>query len=358
MTRSRKIRLAALLLGGAVLAGSYLPLHLHAAGLYRAFLSESRHVYDGDPFAVEDEEIGFGSNPGGLTLMHLQGSDQRFAAAANPQRIRVQPERRHERIAAADMLAVGCSYTFGYGVEAGEAYPAVAGEVSGYSVANAASSGFGTVGALVMLRRLKELHPRLVIYGFIEAHLERNVSPCAPSVGGICRRQAYVGATDNGPAIIAPRDGFGQWLFVRLLKKHESGWRDGFYGLALMLGRAVANIEAAAASGRSEERGAALAFLLREMKRQTDEIGAQLIVLRIPQSLPGAGAPRDFAPVPDILADALPDGALLIDMAPALAATAPDVSLRLLPINGHPNRAAHRLLGEYLARNLGALAPQ
>jgi len=75
------------------------------------------------------------------------------------------------------VLFLGCSFTFGHGVEDEEAYPALLGEhFTPYKMVNAAAPAWGTVQAYLKLEQQLALYDDvdLVVYGFINHHLQRN----------------------------------------------------------------------------------------------------------------------------------------------------------------------------------------
>lgn len=336
---------------------SLIAISFYAKSVYVDFLSGISQRYEGDPPLAPDTETGFATNPGGLSRFFLTGSDHSVSVAANPQGLRVAPERRHEILEHADVLTIGCSFTFGYGVEAEQAYPAIAGNASGYIVANGAVPGYGTLGALRRLQHLAGLHPKLVIYGFIDPHLKRNLSPCGSLSNWVCRSQAHVTISDRGPEIVSPQgDGWGQRLVFSLLKRQDEteSWADGLRGLVLLVGRAYSKLVTPAMKDTPQNEATAIAFLLRKMKEQTDAMGAKLVVLYLPYLPPRLpdDVPRGLSAPPDILVEALPPGVELIDMAPPLRRTPTGQSLRLLPDDGHPNVLAHRLMGEDLGYRL------
>src|SRR4029453_6494169 len=63
------------------------------------------------------------------------------------------------------------------------------------------------------------LRPRLVVYGIIAHHFERNVSPCAPSYYEFCLDVSHVAWDPAGPPSLAPPLSDG----VRRLQVHQSG---------------------------------------------------------------------------------------------------------------------------------------
>jgi lysophospholipase L1-like esterase len=75
------------------------------------------------------------------------------------------------------ILLLGGSFTFGHGVKDNEAYPArLQQHWPTYKIINAAVNGWGTSQALLKLTQQLKQEPtiRLVIYGFMTHHLQRN----------------------------------------------------------------------------------------------------------------------------------------------------------------------------------------
>ncbi len=75
------------------------------------------------------------------------------------------------------ILVLGCSFTFGHGVEDNEAYPMLLSQnFTSNKVVNAATNGWGTVQAWLRLQEelAQNQDIRLVVYGFIGHHRHRN----------------------------------------------------------------------------------------------------------------------------------------------------------------------------------------
>jgi hypothetical protein len=75
------------------------------------------------------------------------------------------------------ILVLGCSFSFGHGVEDSEAYPMLLSEkFTSYKVVNAATNGWGTVQAWLRLQDelAQNQDLKAVVYGFIGHHRHRN----------------------------------------------------------------------------------------------------------------------------------------------------------------------------------------
>lgn len=107
------------------------------------------------------------------------------------------------------LLFLGCSFTFGHGVEDGEDYPAVlAANFPNYKIVNGATNGWGTVQAWLRLQEELEQDTsiRAVVYGFIGHHRHRNYlrKNWLDMLGQYGRRNVHVEA-ENGKIV---RHGF------------------------------------------------------------------------------------------------------------------------------------------------------
>ena len=72
-----------------------------------------------------------------------------------------------------DVIALGDSFTFGYGVDEAETWPARLAELTGWSVANLGVSGYGPQSELALLRSEgPALPPRLLLWQFFANDLE------------------------------------------------------------------------------------------------------------------------------------------------------------------------------------------
>jgi hypothetical protein len=74
----------------------------------------------------------------------------------------------------------------------------------GLRAANFGVSGYGGVGSLFRLREHLDQHPKVVIYGFWEDHLNRNVRRCAQIDAPLCLEMGRVAFDKNGIPHITP----------------------------------------------------------------------------------------------------------------------------------------------------------
>ena len=124
-------------------------------------------------------------------------------------------------------MTVGDSFTWAYALANQDSYAARLGRELGASVANFALASYGTTQSLQVLERNLDLRPRLVVYGIIAHHFERNVWPCAPSYYEFCLDVSHVSWDDADQPYIALPFSNG----VRRLQVHQ----DRDYGTPLSL---------------------------------------------------------------------------------------------------------------------------
>ena len=324
-----------------------------AAGYYalraRAYSSLDL-VLEGD-FPIEaDDEIGFvpvrnGStvrrHPRGGLAYHVFTSDRRA-------RVSARGEATPPRV---DLMTIGCSFSWGHGVENPQTYTALIARRDGLRAANLAFSAYGTVQAVQMLERNLDLRPRIVVYGVIQDHVKRNLSGCAPTYGPACLPCAWVVFDAAGrPFLHLPdRDAYA---FNRRF------WDTFFFHRGSWPRRLAVTVEADARrlagethfdQGDPAVRQAGLEFLLGRMRALTRKAGAHLVVVYIPYLERGG-----TNPVPPALSAALRsvagDGVTILDLAPVVARYYADPERPLLRFerDAHPNPAAHALIADEL----------
>jgi len=299
---------------------------------------------EGGGFVVFDPEIGMVPRPSAHTkridgptdhrpsLIYDIYTDDRGARVDGP------GQRSLGRI---DLMTIGCSFTWGHPIDNADTYAARLRRALGVSVSNFAMSAYGTVQSLQMLRRNRDLAPKLVIYGFITAHLDRNVIACAPSYHPFCLDISHVAWDEAGHPRIEPPFSNG----VRRFQQHLDGdymnpviWLT--HGVDVIFGR----LEQAWYYDRipdNEKREEAMAFLLRDLERTVADMGSELLVVYIP---------LNFAPPPPELARVIGKTRLL-DLTPSFerhrAAGGPPL---YVVDDGHPNPAAHAIIADEIAR--------
>ncbi len=117
-------------------------------------------------------KLGIQLNPGQYSI--TLNDSIRFTATHGPGNHRVIP--RSERADNPDVLVLGCSFTYGYGVDDDENFAALLQkEFPDLSLRNAGVIGYGTVQSLMQLREaVKNDSLKAVILNFSSFHLMRN----------------------------------------------------------------------------------------------------------------------------------------------------------------------------------------
>ncbi len=325
---SRSRRLAFVALTAALVVGVCASLFFaffYARAVRQPFPRSDMRI-DGDRTWELDDEIGFVPVAIGRSVRRHLRTGLRYNVFTDARRLRVDapgsavPET-------VDVLAVGGSFTWGHGVEGEQAFVQVLADELGLTAANAGYPSYGTVQALQTLVRHRGLKPKVVVYAYIEDHLHRNLAPCAPSYSPFCSAVSHVTFDDAGePRLAPPPNHLAQpdldEKFAREILRSDPG-----VGLDDILWRARADLFDLRFSNRRQpldpaQAEKALAFTLGEIQRVVAELGAQLLVVHVPslQTRPASQWRTASSGPPEILRRALPEGATLVDLAPAVGA--------------------------------------
>lgn len=303
---------------------------------------------EGDPIIAYDGEIGFVPQRNGRSKRVYLGVDGKPALAYHlftdrrGARISRPEEASSER---ADIVTIGCSFTWGHGFENEHTFASKVARSLGVTVSNLAMGSYGTVQSLQMLRRNRDLAPKLVIYGFVADHLRRNVVPCASSYHPFCLDYSYVAwGHDGRPTIARPASNGVRRAQLQVMA--ETAGLDPLtriaHGVDVVLGRLVWRLGRAheADSPKQEE---AFEFLLEQLAGTVQSMGARLLVVHIPT----ANAP----PPAVLLRWVAKRGVPFLDTTPRFVREHMDPATSPLYIagDGHPSVAGHALIAEEIA---------
>lgn len=96
------------------------------------------------------------------------------------------------------LLALGCSFTFGYGVEAEQAFPYLVGEKLGLETKNVAMAGYGLSQILIQARKEIPKHkPDYVLLQYSPWLAERSMSSFGPTNFGLLPTPYFTNTLDN-----------------------------------------------------------------------------------------------------------------------------------------------------------------
>jgi hypothetical protein len=309
----------------------------------------------GDWIMERDDEIGFVAPRSASTEIRHLRAGIRWHIFTDGKRARVNAAG-DETPARVDLMTVGCSFTWGAGVENEDTYAQQLGRLLGASVANFAMGSYGTVQAFQTLVRHEDLRPKVVVYGFIQDHLRRNVSPCAPNYVPYCIPVSYVRREGDWITIapphmeyFSPEDNRAFNVEVALRDPTDPvAWFLGAKWAAKMAWFRYRNPQTIAVDTSAQTVAGGIEAMMRGMVSETSAIGARLVVVNIPYLPRGRAQP---AP-PELVRAVEKKDLTFVDLTPIVTAyyeREPAGSLVLGPDDPHPNARAHRLIAETLA---------
>lgn len=302
----------------------------------------------GDGIVVYDPEIGLVSRPSAHTRHIYPAIADRatfeFDIYTNDRGARVDGPGQLSA-ARYDIVTVGDSFTWAYALANQDSYAAKLGRELGASVANFALASYGTTQSLQVLERNLDLRPRLVVYGIIAHHFERNVWPCAPSYYEFCLDVSHVSWDEAGQSYIALPFSNG----VRRLQVHQDGeyltplrWLT--HGADVIFGRLYytwSHYHEPDDARKAE----AVQFLLQRMNRMATASGSQLLVVFLPTNYYGPPAA-----LPGII-DKVGEGIRFLDLTPAFERNRREGGPNPYIVgDGHPSVAGHALIAAEIAK--------
>jgi hypothetical protein len=324
------------------LAGAYY------AGRARAYASLDL-VLEGDDPIEPDDAIGFvpAANAAGARRHPRAGTAYHVYTSARRARVDAPGEQTPATV---DLLTVGCSFSWGHGVENPDTYTSVLARRMGIRAANLAYSAYGTAQSVLLLERALDLRPKVVVYGLIQDHMKRNVSGCAPVYGPACLPSPWVDFDAGGKPFLRSPDR-AAYDFNRRF------WDAFFFRRASWPRRLALAVEADLrllspprfGDPDPAARGRAMAFLLGRMRDAASRAGARLVIAYIPYL--ERGTTNTPSPVLAEVLSALegPEVAV-VDLAPVVAGHYADPAAPRLRFerDAHPNPAGHALIADHL----------
>lgn len=298
-----------------------------------------------------DSLIGFVTAKQALTTRIHTKKDLTFNVFTDARGIRVNADSKQtpDKV---NILTIGGSFSWGYGMENEETYTEILRHKLNVSVANLSFGSYGTVQSLQLLQRNSDLQPKIIVYGFINDHLRRNLSPCAPSLAPFCLPVAYIDFGANGtPYIHGPRMEYSSEAGRRsfeIITSGEFGVKNVLWGAKAIFSnlknRFVFNY-----ADSKELRQEGMLYLMSKMTLEAKRLGALLVVVYIPE------LERVYtSPPPSELIDALNPDILFIDMSRTVTRYYEDErnpSLRF-ERDSHPNHLAHELIADEILNAL------
>jgi hypothetical protein len=318
-----------------------------------------------------DAELGFATAPHARGAIVLPGGPE----------VPARHDRSGFRVPLADeaapansrpvILALGCSFTYGYGVGAEEAYPYLVGQQLGGTVRNAGVSGQGLAHMLAHAKRtVPAERPDYLLVQYSPWLAERGASAFAPTYrgalpvpffyesGGEVALHPPVFATRLAGVVTDPYLNSPPGVADFLSFFWESGLpllaHDDF-NLALYHAKMLAGVIPRPTSDLAKvER-----HVYREIARTARENNARMVVVVLG---------RDAEPV-RVVEGILPPEVTVVNAHEALRSLLPTASLESFQsryghwhgspprlVDSHPNTLAHRIIAETIVRELGPAA--
>jgi len=251
-----------------------------------------------------------------------------------------------------DFISVGDSQTLGYHVSNEETFTSQLSKITGLTGLNFGVSGYGGVGALLMMRRELDLRPRFIVYGFWADHFNRNVAPCLESGTPFCIPRPIVTFGPLGPHIEMLEDPLDALARARRWYGHS-----GPPFLKDMMAAASRNWDmlrarldpVSMATLQTETTKIQVAnYVLGEMKVAADAAHAQLIVVYLPIYF----YPEMKGPPPELVSFAREAGITLVDMTSRFRALQKSGVVIPIPGDGHMSAATHQVVAEEIAKHI------
>lgn len=301
------------------------------------------------------DRLGFKPKPG-IQVTDYAGS-KGFDVLTDSRGARITPGQSPS-LQTVNILGVGCSQTWGHGVQSHETFLARVGVELGLTVANLAVSGFGGTGALLQMKEHMSLDPNFVIYGLWEDHLNRNVNRCLEDSSPICVERPYLEIQGKDQFMLGmPGSNSGNLDRLRRFYLETSEHTDRFrtfesdvrwvaFDLWKRLRIVTEKIGAEPVS--LSQKIHAMAYILEEMNRVVSSNGGKFVVVWIPLYFSS-----DIHPPPEELkALSKRVGFLMVDMSQRFHGMISEGEAISLPSDGHMNSAAHQSIAMAIAREL------
>lgn len=249
------------------------------------------------------------------------------------------------------IMVIGGSQTFGWGVFEEETFGAIVASGLGRDVRNFGISGLGTISSVLVAERHLNEPGTIVVYGFWQDHLNRNLRPCVNSHVRFCIAQPFMDWT--APERPSVAFAFDPMKSARLGQEYDgldeqgqkaNKWQQLSAHRDALIAHHFSDPESAHMVQRKSKTAA---MLLERLENSVKKKGGELIVVYIANYL----NPDKMEALPSDLRDQLlKAGIHFIDMYPYFRARLNvGESLSLLG-DGHMNPSTHRLVGESILK--------
>jgi hypothetical protein len=266
---------------------------LYLIGVYKLVAMPLPDVITaGDPIVRFDKKVGFRASENSKTTVTIPKLELSYDLVTDETGARISATTNRTYPDKPLITVVGCSFTWGHGVSGDETYARILEGELNTKVHNYGMGSYGTVQSLEMLEKFGA-GSSLIIYGFIDEHLRRNITPCAPSFAPLCLYVPTV-RTNSTPEFYIPdqvprdnvtaTDKFFGWV----KNKSYFSLANVEFGRAFLLDRIDELRGLHQPTVPAGETLAAAEFVIRKMEKFASENGARLLVVDV-----GIGMPRE-----------------------------------------------------------------
>ena len=318
--------------------------------LMRPFNSIGTRI-EGDLLFEDDKEVGFIASKNSSSHVIDINKEQDFYVYTDKQRAR-RNHRNFESPEKVDIMGIGGSFTWGHGIQNENTFLEVLGKDLDVSVANFALASYGTLQSLQLLERHIHLNPKVIIYGFISDHIQRNLKACAPSISPFCRYVSYVDFDKQDVPYIHPPKGQYSKNFIK--RFHEDVIRNPSifgnisWGMKLFTYKMIGKNKFSYLKDDIHKRKS-LIYLVNRMHQVARKINASLIILFIPPLEREANRQP-----PQALLQSLNKDIIFINLGDFINHYYKDPAKPLLrfKMDDHPNELAHKIMADEIRNAL------
>ena len=299
--------------------------------------------------------IGYELTPG-VSVKLLDGS---FTSRTHELGFRIPLAQDQRAVEPGGLLSVGCSFTYGYEVEAEHAFTFIAGEMLGIPSYNYGVSSYSYVGALLKLEELEQrglfdqLQPSAIVLGAGDWLFGRSTSPFYPTYA-LQYEYPYLAEENGNLAIKQPPEQFSIKHQFEFSKRYfPSGHRESEFtperrALLEQVVPTVLKIQSLKRQWKSSvTRQKLYDFVARRMHEFARSREIPAFILWIPNDIENPYPPQELLLAVKKYKDVhLLDGNRVVS----------DMDMKQKIRLGHPTIEAHRRYGEQIAGKLQEIA--
>ena len=240
-------------------------------------IDHTNYKNSGGPSKRFDSQLGFVSVENFKGKTKVISTDDSYDVLTDNTGARVSREEQTPLPTSPSAIATGCSFTWGQGISNDETFSKKLSEKLKMPVRNYAEPYYGSVQSYLMLERFAN-ESNLLIYGFMDDHLYRNVTPCIRSYVPICVHVPTIKRNSQGKLYIDDH------ITIKDLKIPK-GVEIGFNSIAYLISRFFGEYQSTLPD---DERLEATEFVIRKMEEFAVKHQAKLLIVNV-----GIGRPKE-----------------------------------------------------------------